>query len=377
MKVALVKQLLDTHGPWRSIRWAETSASDILRFWPGRALFWQMTILLQADWIVIPQQRDTWYTWMSGISQPDDRAVIESYTTHLHQPEAIDWNAYDVVISLDPCLRPPRRNRALFAYYMNEHVDVLYAVSQRRVLDGYDLFLDHRLAAPGALTDLPQPLAFPYLWESAVTRPLVREYLAVVDRDDAIFIEWRTLTLLAGDRARQAQRLTQAGQPATLGLVPKQAQDLAARLERYLGLPISYRLQRDGVYNHLPDPPQWGELLDYLAPLARCRYFVSLFAFGAGQALADAASMGALCFGHASLPYHRLICHPACLCADLDELPRRMHQVRQSADLQAEALAWQEAALRAHFADQPRELLADAATNKRSSARFGEEGRRR
>lgn len=368
MKVALVKQLLDTHGPWRSIAWSETSAGDILRFWPGRALFWAMTVLFEADWYVIPQQRETWYTWMSGASQPADRKIIEQYTTHLRCPEEIDWNAYDVVISLDPCLRPPRRSRTLFAYYMNEHVDVLYAASRRKALDGYDLFLDHLLGAPGTLTALPQPLAFPYGWESTVTRPLVQEQRACTSREEAIFVEWRTLTLLAGDRTRQSRRLAQAGQPTTLGLLEAEAQALTARMERYLGRPIRFRLQRDGVYNHLPDPPQWGELLDYLAPLAGCRYFVSLFAFGAGQALVDAAAMGALVFGHQSLSYHRLVCHPACLCQDLDELPHRFREVSQSPDLQAEALAWQEAALQVQFVDRPHQLLRQGVARKRMAS---------
>jgi hypothetical protein len=159
--------------------------------------------------------------------------------------------------------------------------------------------------------------------------------------------------------------MVQVAGTATLGLTEAEATTLVSRLSRYLGLPVRYRLQRDGVYNHLPDPPQWGELLDYLAPLAGCRYFVSIFAFGAGQALVDAAAMGALAFGSAALPYHRLICHPACLCADLDELPRRVRQVCRSAALQAEALVWQEAALRQHFDVAPRGLLAQALEHKR------------
>jgi hypothetical protein len=370
VKVALVRQLLDTHGPWRSIAWADSSPTDILCYWPGRALFWQMTILLKADWIVIPQQRDTWYTWMSGVSHPDERATIERHTTHLRRPDDIDWDAYDVVISLDSCLRPPRRSRALFAYYMNEHVDALYEISQRKVLDGYDLFLDHRLQAPAALAEVPQPVACPYLWESAISRPLVRAHTAAPAAEEAIFVEWRTLTLLAGDRTRQAQRMAHGAETATLGLTEAEATTLVSRLSRYLGLPARYRLLRDGVYNHLPDPPQWGELLHYLAPLARCRYFASLFAFGAGQALADAASMGALCFGHQSLPYHRLICHPACLCATLDEWPQRVRRVCSSPDLQAEALAWQDAALKEHFATRPLQMLAAAVDRKRRSQRI-------
>lgn len=364
MKIALVKQQLDTHGPWRTIAWTDTSPVDILRYWPGRALFWQMTVLLTADWYVIPQQMESWYTLFSGISRPPDRDVIDRYTTHLRRPEEIPWDAYDLVISLDPCLCPPRRSSTLFAYYMNEHTDVLYAISQRRVLNGYDLFLDHRLTAPTHLTGHPQPLAFPYLWESAVTRPLVTATPGAA-REESIFMEWRTLTLLAGDRSRQAKRMTQGAGPATIGLTEAEAATLAGRLSRYLKLPVRFRLLRDGMYNHLPDPPAWGELLEYLHPLTRSRYYVSLFAFGAGQALVDAAAMGALVFGSAALTYHRLLCHPACLCATIDELPQRVRSVLRSPDLQAEALAHQETMLQEHFADKPRRLLAEAAAAKR------------
>lgn len=367
MKVALVKQQLDTHGPWRSIAWSETSAAGILRWWPGRALFWAMTVLLEADWLVLPQQQDTWYTHFSGASQPGDRTVIEKHTSVLRCPQDIPWDDYDVVISLDPCLRPPRRSRTLFAYYMNEHVDVLYAVSRRKVLSGYDLFLDHRLQSPMSLVRLPQPLAFPYLWESAITRQLVQSVGGFTSHEDTIFVEWRTLALLAGERSRQWRRHTQGNAPATLGMTEMEATQLSSRLERYFGLPVRFRLQRDGMYNHLPDPPQWGELLDYLQPLAQSRYYVSLFAFGAGQALVDAAAMGSVVIGSRSLAYHRLTCHPACLCETLDELPQRLRQLQHSSDLRAEVIAWQEAAIREHFGNRPQRMLAEAIDHKRGT----------
>ena len=366
MKVALVKQVLDTHGPWRSIMWAETSAADILRWWPGRALFWAMTVLLKADWYVVPQQRDTWYTHFSGANSLTDRVVIEKHASHLRQPKDIPWDVYDLVISLDPCLDPPPGLHTLFAYYMNEHVDVLYAISRREVLAGYDLFLDHRLQSPSNLTRLPQPISCPYLWEGALTRQIVRPVERIAPLEEAIFVEWRTLALLARERARQWRRHNQGAAPATLGLTETEATLLARRLERYFDMPVRFRLQRDGMYNYLPDPPQWGELLDYLRPLAQNRYYVSLFAFGAGQSLVDAAAMGAIVFGSRTLAYHRLACHPVCLCETLDELPQRIRQVRLSRNLQAEVLAWQEAALRQHFDVAPRALLAEAVERKRS-----------
>ena len=153
-----------------------------------------------------------------------------------------------------------------------------------------------------------------------------------------------------------------------MGLTEDAARQIAARLAGYLGLPVRFRLFRNGLYSALPDPPRWGDALAYLTQLADCRYYVSLFAFGPGQALVDAASVGALVFGTARLPYHRLICHPACLCADLEELPRRFRQVCQSANLQAEVHAWQDTALQTHFNTAPRNLLAEAINRKRGQS---------
>lgn len=355
----MVKQLYDTHGPWASLPWSATSPTDLLKVWPGRALFWSMTVLLQADWYIIPQQINTWYTWMSGMAQSGEQAVIRKYTKDIIQPQAIPWDRYDLVISLDACLRPPRAARPLFAYYTGEHFDVQYKCSKQKTARGYDLFLAHMLDAPKSLYRLPQAVSCPYLWDNTVTRSMMTGATA-----EAVFVEWRTLALLSGDRTRQSHWAQPPGAQRTVGLTEDTARQIAARLEDYLGLPVHFRLFRNGLYSDLPDPPRWGDVLAYLKQLADVRYYVSLFAFGPGQALVDAASMGALVFGYQSLVYHRLICHPAYLCETLDELPGRMRHVIRSPALQAEALAWQEAALRSHFDRIPRQLLADAVAIK-------------
>jgi hypothetical protein len=70
MKVAMVKQVLDGNGPWRGSRWGEGNPVDLFAVWPGKAKFWQMTVLLRADWYIIPQQRNTAYTYMTGMAAP-------------------------------------------------------------------------------------------------------------------------------------------------------------------------------------------------------------------------------------------------------------------------------------------------------------------
>jgi len=364
VKVAFVKQLLDTHGPWASVRWQETSPLELLDVWPGRALFWAMTVLLQADWYVVPQRVTTWYTLFSGIGRPPDRDVLERHTWNIVAPCTIPYDEYDVVISLDPCLQPPRCRQTLLAYYMNEHVDVRYGCSKRRPAPGYDLFFAHLLDATPTLNQLPQALGFPYMWERDITRPLLR---TGPPAEEAVLVEWRTLALLLGDRSRQGRRFTQQGQASSIGLTDSEAQELANRLAFYLDRPVRFQLLRDGIYNRLPDPPRWGDTLTYLRSLAGCRYYASLFSFGAGQALVDAAAAGAIVFGSGDLAYHRLVCHPSCLCTSLKEFPEQFRHVSQSADLQKEILVWQDRALRHSFRDEPLALLAQAVEMKKAA----------
>jgi hypothetical protein len=89
---------------------------------------------------------------------------------------------------------------------------------------------------------------------------------------------------------------------------------------------------------------------------------------GAGQALADAAAVGCICMGQADRPYHRLLCHPSCLCEDMAQLPSKLRIVRQSADLRQEVLAWQDQNLERHFHSGPLALLFKAIQLKRQAS---------
>ena len=85
---------------------------------------------------------------------------------------------------------------------------------------------------------------------------------------------------------------------------------------------------------------------------------------GAGQALCDAASLGLICIGQRDKSYHRLICHPAALCASMIELPRRLRAIAGSSDLQNEILAWQDTALHDFFQRRPIAQLEEAISIK-------------
>ncbi|MGB2622496.1 MAG: hypothetical protein WA857_02615 [Candidatus Acidiferrum sp.] len=348
MKVAIVKQLLDTFGPWSSIRWDEASPESLFRIWPGRALHWEMTTLLEADWYIIPQQVNTDYTYDSVLKQPGNAEIVRKHTHGVMALNEIPFDAYDLVITNDPILDFPPGSRTLSAYFVVEHWDRRYRASLRRPLRNADLFLAHMMDAPGSIDSLPQAISFPYVRDPQSMRAL----FAPAEREEALWADWRTLSVLSAATNGDSLEATNAA---------------ARRLEEALHLPVAFRSFSMGLY-HGQDPPRWGDAAVFLRELARQKYYVCLGrGSGAGQGLADAASLGCICFGEQDKPYHRLLCHPEALCADLQELPRRVQRVRVSLDLQAEIRAWQEKKLQQHFIEEPLALLGAALERKRKT----------
>ncbi|MGB6884678.1 MAG: hypothetical protein WBE10_11580 [Candidatus Acidiferrum sp.] len=348
MKVAIVKQLLDTFGPWSSIRWDETSPESLFRIWPSRALHWEMTTLLEADWYVIPQQVNTDYSYDSVLKHPSNAEIVRKHTHGVVAPSEIPFDSYDLFITNDPILDFPRGSRTLFAYFVVEHWDRRYRRSLRRPLRNADLFLAHMMDAPVFIDRLPQAISFPYLRDPQSMRAL----FAPVDREEAMWADWRMLSVLSGSTDGNGLEATKAA---------------ARRLEETLHLPVAFRSFSMGLY-HGEDPPRWGDAAEFLRELAHQRYYVCLGrGSGAGQGLADAASLGCLCFGEQDKPYHRLLCHAETLCGDLQELPGRVRRVRASLDLQQEIRNWQEKKLQQHFIDEPLALIGAALERKRKT----------
>ena len=345
MRVAFIKQLFDVHGPWSTMLWQNTTPRRLLDVWPGKATFWEMTCCLQADWYVIPQQLSSDYTqevmkYLSGAE------IVSRYTQNVVAPEKIPVERYDLVITFDPVWTVRADSSTLFAYFVVEHWDRLYPESLRAPLGRYDLFLAHMLDAPEKLVSLPQAVAFPYLRD-----PDTVHAVFPAEKEEAIWADFRTLTTL--------------GMAETYGVWVASGDAAAKRLEETLGLPVRYK----GSFNEKPygisDPPAWGDAAGYFDAMARCRYYVAVGSIaGAGQAICDAASLGCLCIGQQEKAFHRLICHPAALCASMIELPRRLRAIVGSRDLQEEVRAWQDVALRDFFQRRPLALLEEAISIK-------------
>jgi hypothetical protein len=71
-----------------------------------------------------------------------------------------------------------------------------------------------------------------------------------------------------------------------------------------------------------------------------------------------------LCIGQVDKAYHRLLCHPYCLCQDIAEMPQKLKVLASSQDFQEEVTAFQETALHKHFYRRPLDLLQQASTMK-------------
>lgn len=344
MKVAFVKQVLDVGGPWASIRWEETTPEGLFKFWPGKASLWEATCLLKVDWYVIPQQFNTEYTKDAVLKHPGRFELVMNNVSNVVQVKDIPFERYDIVISSDPILDIPKFQRTVFAYHMAEHWERLYKESLKKPMGNYDLFLAHMLDAPQTVNYLPQAISFPYLRDPDTMRSVFYED----NKQESVWIDWRTFK--------------------ALGLIDVEHSvvDTAAReIEQQIGISVSYKSDYLNIPYGISDPPRWADAAIYLRELSRSKYYVSVGRdSGAGQGLCDAASIGCICIGEQNKPFHRIVCHPACLCADMGEMLQRLKRIIQSPQLQEDVCAWQDGQLREYFIKKPLSLLKDVLDRK-------------
>ena len=336
LKIALVKQCVDVFGPWRNEKYDAAHPLNILKKWPSKYSYLEMTHLFQADWFVLPICHDSKIVRQKIDYHQQTFDVSMECMAHVAD---MPLDEYDVVITLDPILRPPRNSTALYAYFQNEHHNTEYANSLQAPLPGYDLFLDHMMQAPVWAYDLPQPVAFPYPRD-----PFISRGMCSTEKTDTIWFDKRFVMMLTHGN----ESFHRGGFENTV-----------ASLEK--------RFQSRVTFRNLDfeDMTRWGDPLDYMREMSGCTYYVNLIACGAGQGLCDAASLGLICFGSAKLPYHKATCHPVCLCNDLSELEWKLSMVRGSPDLQQEIRSWQDAALSDTMVTQPMRILQAAVDLKR------------
>jgi len=342
LKTALIKQVLDVFGPWSGVKWRDTSPKKLFEVWPSKAVYWELTCMLQADWYIIPETSLSEYSRDAVGRHPQRVEALRKYTKNITPVASIPFDEYDLVISFDDILDVSVKQSAVFAYYAQEHWDRLYGMSLQTPASGYDLFLAHMMDADYAITALPQAVSFPYVHDPGIARSVFSEA-----KEEQAWIDWRMLKTLAGQGL---------GDPWT-----SEAEAAGQRLHGILGTPIRYSGKAHEQTYGFADPPNWGDAAAYLKALAQCKYYVGVGGIGgAGQGLAEAASIGCLCIGQVGNQYHRVICHPACLCQDLAQMPARLRVLRESRSLQEEVLRHQDDALRDYFYQGPLNLLREA-----------------
>lgn len=339
LKVAILKQRYDVFGPWRSERYEPEQPLKVFEKWPSKYNMLETTHLFQADWFVLPFCHDS---KLARQKIDFHQQTFDDNMEYLSDVADVPLGNYDVVISLDPILRPPRNGRTLYAYFQNEHHHNEYTQSVRDPLPGYDLFLDHMLKAPSWIYDLPQPVAFPYPRD-----PFIVRGICAGQQSDAIWFDKRFIMMLTHGN----ELVHRGGFEGTI-----------AALEKRFRTRVTFRNL------DFEDMTRWGDPHEYMQEMSSCSYYVNLIACGAGQGLCDAASLGLICFGSPKLPYHKAICHPVCLCNDLPELEWKLSIVRGSPDLQLEIRAWQDSALSDLMVTQPVRILQAAVDMKRRRA---------
>lgn len=350
MKTAIIKQIYDSHGPWRSIKWQDTSPEKIFDLWPSKSTWWWTTCLFKADWYVVPEDKKLKSDYIYDVikNRKERVEIIKKYTKNVVLPKNIPFDDYDLVIFLNPLSDIPQSSKALFVYCVQEHWDNLYAMSLRKIFKGYDLFLDIMEVSAKELKKIPQVISFPFIYDTDTAR-LVS---GAIEKKDAVFVEWRLLAALGMTNFWNEHSLA-----------------ASERLQKLIGAPIFYKGDFNKTSMGTFDPPLFGDGLRYFKEIAACKYYLSAGRYsGPGQALCEAASLGCICIGEEDKAYHKIVCHPECLCADMLEMPYKLRKIIASPQLHEEIILWQDAALKKYFKDQPIGLLEKAIQMKKTNS---------
>jgi hypothetical protein len=343
MKVAMVKQALDLHGPLQSFKW-NNDAEGLFPIWtPFKVTYWELTCVLKADWYIIPQKIETEYIRRTRVWFPNVTEVLMKYTKGVTPPEDIPWEKYDVIITFDPII--DEKLDPVLAYYTEEHTHSLYRESLIRPLNNYDLFLAHILDASDSLTAIPQSISFPLtMWFSNMRKIFNKE------KEDSLWIDNNMMNI--------------ANMPPWKLRHKNVVRDAYNRLQmrRFLK-----KLSRYDIVMHTKKPAgldatKMNDGKIYLDSLSRCKYYLG-FERGrnkCGQSLVDASSMGSICFGEKGVAYHNLICHPFCLLESQESFFDKFNIVRASTKLQEEIKKWQDNALHEFFLQRPLDMLEKA-----------------
>jgi len=330
VRIAFIKRIGDGHGPCMSCHWRDTTPAQLLEMFLGDTAHWQMTSRLQADWYVLPQKVGAIQQLSRGVRHRL-KEMVQGRGGGVSGRPVLPFGLYDIVVDIEPSIEIEYSDSAIVACFAGACCTELDSRSFRMAMKRYDLLLNPTLNSEWAVHRLPQAISFPYLCDPRTARNV----FSTNGKEAVLFVDWRTMSCLA----------TQINGFDSLIL-----ETAAKRLESVLGVGI--RFVKRSKEGHLPNNPT-----RYFSELARCAYYASFQMSDTGQEVPEAASLGCICFGVKRSPYHRLLCHPACLCADMAEFPEKLRIVVRSTSLQRNIIEWQDKMLDIHFGKRPIQLL--------------------
>jgi hypothetical protein len=326
-RIAVVKAHTNCHGPWRSI--GHEDKNSLLDCWPSKLLFWHLTTLLDVDWYLIDDPAVT-TDFMYETAQLGKK-VAQNSSGVVSQSD-IDFDRYDVVISIDPILRVPKGKSTLFCYYMTEHTDRYYWISEKKPLTGYDLFLGHVLRNSYQTPSIPQSVPVPFIY--APTRSAQK-------KEEVVWVDARVVWI--------------DGQAPVSD-------------KTFINFPIEARTKPCLA----PDPPIWDDAKQYLQQLTRCQYFLSVGRTGgSGQAVAEATAAGAICITDLHTTYSHILTHPRCTVNGVHNVPQLISTLRDSSELRNTILSWEKERLQRYFFNVPLSILEAAIEVKNSWLKTG------
>lgn len=344
IKVAIVKQYLDPHGPWKITK---TNDLTLLKRFYYKTTFWEMGTLFDADWYIIKDDHKSPYLNFYH-SQPKKIQTIKKFTVSTNINK-IQFNKYDVVISLEPFLNINKieNKKTLFAYFLDEVADPRYYFSLQKPLHNYDLFLDHILKSRFDLEEIPSAISFPY-----PRNPKYIRKFFVNKKSEQCWVDRRVINDIT--KYKYTENYENLLQPLKkdfkkINITLRYKMDLFAKPEA-----------------EIIDPNKSNDSILYLKQLAQCKYYFCPVPAASGQALVDAAGLKCICIGYSGVNYHKLVCHPKCLVNNIDEGVKIIKLIQKSLKLQREIINYQETSLNKWFVDYPNRVLAQAVDIKRT-----------
>lgn len=348
-RIAVVKAHTNCHGPWRSI--GHEDKNFLLDCWPSKLLFWHLTMLLNVDWYLIDDPVVT-TDFMYETAQLG-KTVARNSSGVVSQRD-IDFDKYDVVISIDPILRVPKGKSALFCYYMTEHTDRYYWISEKKPLTGYDLFLGHVLRNSYRKPSIPQSVPVPFIYAPAYSAQKKKETVWV---DSRVGFSQEALM-----RATHSVQKKEEAVWVDSRVVWIDGQN-AISDKAFINLPIEARIKPCLA----PNPPIWDDAKQYLQQLTRCQYFLSVGRTGgSGQAVAEATATGAICITDLHTTYAHILTHPKCIVNGPSDVPQLISTLRDSSELRKTILSWEQERLQRYFFNVPLSIIEAAIEIKAS-----------